>query len=102
MKCFSSLMFPFQLPLVRFSTSSGENSFGFCPVSEAILREKWSISRGMSSRRSRRGGTSRVTTLRRKKRSSRKLPLPISSTSFLLVAATVRTSTLLTSVSPIL
>ena len=54
----------------------------------------------MSSRRSRSGGTRNGITFRRKNRSSRKAPLRISSSRFLLVAAMTRTSTVTEAMPP--
>ena len=86
--------------LQRLQRAPASNLFGLRLCSSPVSRAKCCTSSGMSSRRSRSGGTTIGMTLRRKNRSSRNSPRWIASSRFLLVAAITRTSTLIVRAEP--
>ena len=96
----SSRTFPGQAYRCNTLTAPRSKLFTRRPYSRANSAMKWSASSGMSSWRSRSGGTKIGITFRRKYRSSRKRPARISACRSLLVAASTRASTLIRVVPP--
>ena len=84
----------------RVSIASSLKRLGGTPKRFGARSAKCATSIGMSSLRSRSGGTRMVTMFRRCSRSSRKLPLSISSCRSLLLAEMTRTSTEIGRLSP--